>query len=281
MGLFDIFRRTKVGSKEEVSSPSTPAAPHIADVDCPVCGGPSAYLDTVDFNKSCEDRGEMVFAPAGRGIAYHLCSYCKFCFAPEMHAWTPQQFSEMVYNDDYVKADPDYVGERPLALAGLLNQTFGGYKAGLRHLDYGSGSGILSKEMQRAGWNSTTYDPFVHTDVDPASLGHFDFITAFEVFEHVPDVHGLYSTLLSLLAPGGLILYSTALSDVAVGAGRPLDWWYASPRNGHISLFSSHTIGHMLALRDLRGMTLDGINHVMHRGEMPAWAQKALAGPKP
>jgi SAM-dependent methyltransferase len=276
MFLFDLFRKKPAAAQAKPAAVSAPTT-EIEPLDCPVCGGSAPFLDSLDFNKACSDSGAPAFEPAGRRIAYHLCSYCRFCFAPEMHAWAPAEFARLVYNADYVKADPDYTGVRPISLAGMVDRTFGPFKAGLRHLDYGSGSGILSQQLVEAGWNSQTYDPFVHTDVDPASLGQFDFITAFEVFEHVPDVNRLYDTLLSLLAPGGVIMYSTMLSDDAIAAGRPLDWWYASPRNGHISLFSSQTVAQLLVMRDLQGVSISANFHFMFRGEMPEWARKSLS----
>jgi hypothetical protein len=33
-------------------------------------------------------------------------------------------------------------------------------------------------------------------------------------------------------------MFSTLLSDGNIKLGQKLTWWYASPRNGHISLFS-------------------------------------------
>jgi hypothetical protein len=46
-------------------------------------------------------------------------------------------------------------------------------------------------------------------DINNRGGGGFDLISAFEVFEHVN-----------------------------IRSGRRLDWWYASLRNGHISLYS-------------------------------------------
>jgi hypothetical protein len=38
------------------------------------------------------------------------------------------------------------------------------------------------------------------------------------------------------------VLFSTLLSDGEIVRGRPLRWWYAAPRNGHISLFSAQSL---------------------------------------
>ena len=40
------------------------------------------------------------------------------------------------------------------------------------------------------------------------------------------------------------MLFSTALSDGGLARNQRLRWWYASPRNGHISLFSHRSVGY-------------------------------------
>jgi SAM-dependent methyltransferase len=209
---------------------------------CPVCGGLCLLLDKVDFNKSCiEPQGELRLVP-GLSIAYVICSKCGFCFAPEFANWSPDEFSEKIYNDQYVLVDPDYVEARPRGNADSLLSLFGGSAGKIRHLDYGSGAGELVKILARAGWNSTSYDPFVDRDVRIEDLGRFDLITAFEVFEHVPDVQQLVRNLQSLLNPDGVVFFSTLLSNGNIQLGKKLTWWYASPRNGHISLFSRNSL---------------------------------------
>ncbi len=96
----------------------------------------------------------------------------------------------------------------------------------------------MSDMLRDSGWQSTSYDPFVDGEVSLAELGKFDLVTAYEVFEHVPDVRGLARNLSSLLKPDGIVHFSTMLIDGKMPRNEPITWWYASPRNGHISLFS-------------------------------------------
>jgi 2-polyprenyl-3-methyl-5-hydroxy-6-metoxy-1,4-benzoquinol methylase len=106
-------------------------------------------------------------------------------------------------------------------------------------------------------------------------LGKFDLITAFEVFEHVPDVDMLMSDLRALLAPGGIVLFSTLLSDGQILQNRRLDWWYASPRNGHISLFSRASL---VLLAKRHGYTYGDMNYLFHFlwTTIPDWAKHTL-----
>lgn len=244
---------------------------------CPICNAPCLLLDTVDFNKSCEDEKGQVFAPAGVPVDYSLCTNCGFCFAPEIAAWPLETFSEKIYNAEYVRVDPDYVDLRPRANARELVRMFGDKAKGTKHLDYGGGTGLMSQLLAEAGWQSRSYDPFVHRDTPVESLGQFDLITAFEVFEHVPDVQQLMTILRSLLAPGGMVLFSTLASDGNIQPGHKLSWWYVSPRNGHISLFSWRSLGFLAQQHGFQfGSFSPGLHALFTR--VPPWAKHLMGG---
>lgn len=238
---------------------------------CPVCTAPCVLLDTVDFNKSCEELNGKFLPASGVPISYVLCSHCGFCFAPEIAAWTLEQFSQKIYNDDYVQVDPDYVEARPKANAAGLIPMLGDNARGIKHLDYGGGGGLLSKLLGEAHWQSSSYDPFVHRDTAIADLGQFDLLTAFEVFEHVPDVHGLMANLRTLLKPGGIVLFSTMMTDGNIRLGQKLTWWYASPRNGHISLFSRNSLALLAQEHGFSFASFSEGFHVLFT-QVPPWA---------
>jgi SAM-dependent methyltransferase len=201
-----------------------------------------SLLDVVDFNKSCGEAKGVRLGLAGIPIYYAHCVDCGFCFAPEFSAWPPEEFTARVYNDEYTRVDPDYIETRPRTNAASLLSIFSNLSGTIRHLDYGGGNALLVKILRESNWNSISYDPLVDRNISIDSLGKFDLITAFEVFEHVPDVQKLVSDLRLLLAPNGLVLFSTLLSDGQIHAKQRLNWWYASPRNGHISLFSRKSL---------------------------------------
>lgn len=205
---------------------------------CSVCATPADMLDVVDLSKSCEEPRGRFLPLSGVPVYYARCDRCGFCFAPELAIWPKAQFERLIYNVDYPTVDPDYAEKRPLANARALLNLFQDRSAPIQHLDYGGGNGRLSQELAKAGWQSTSYDPFIDNAGSRARLGKYNLITAFEVFEHVPDVQGLMKDLAGLLQPEGVILFSTLVSDGHIKPRERLTWWYASPRNGHISLFS-------------------------------------------
>jgi SAM-dependent methyltransferase len=238
---------------------------------CPVCNGACSLLDVVDFNKSCEEARGKFLDLSGIPVYYALCRKCGFCFAPELVTWELEEFEERIYNDEYVFVDPDYLETRPRANAAYLISLFGDRAHSIKHLDYGGGSGLLSKVLSDSNWQSISYDPFADRNVGIEELGKFDLITAFEVFEHVPDIQELMSNLHSLLSPNGLVMFSTLVSDGSIHANQRISWWYASPRNGHISLFSRKSLG--ILARDSGfnfGSFSEGL-HVFFTKE-PSWA---------
>lgn len=242
------------------------------ETNCPICGNVAVAHDVVDFNKSCVE-GSGTFLPlSGVPIYYFRCEGCGFCFAPEMYAWTPEDFARRVYNDEYTQVDPDWIETRPRGNAAHVAGLFGSDGKGIRHLDYGGGIGLMSDLLQGAGWNSTSYDPFVDRDVRLQDLGKFDLITSFEVFEHVPDAPQLIDALASLLAQDGLVYFSTLVTESSIAPHQRLTWWYAAPRNGHISLYTRQSLAILGARQGFRFGSIDSNLHMYWRN-VPAWAR--------
>ena len=242
---------------------------------CSVCGELCSLLDVVDFNKSCMEARGKFLSLSGIPVYYAICGKCGFCFAPELMAWEPEKFKERIYNDEYVQVDPDYISARPLDRAKYLTSIFGERAHSIKHLDYGGGNGLLAKLLRQSNWKSVSYDPFVDRTVGIEQLGKFDLITAFEIFEHVPDVQELMSKLHSLLSPNGLVLFSTLLSDGNIRPNQRINWWYASPRNGHISLFSRKSLAILAQNNGFNFASLSNLMHVFFT-KVPPWADHII-----
>lgn len=244
---------------------------------CPVCATETVIHDVVDFNKSCEEARQHFLPLSGRPIYYHRCPGCEFVLAPEFGLWSDRDFQEHIYNDGYIDIDPDYVSKRPLSNAGFLQKLFGESSKSIRHLDYGGGSGVLSNALTEQGWDSTTYDPFPRNERRIEDLGKFNLISAFEVFEHVPDVAELMRNITSLMEDECVVIFSTLLSDGHIAPNSRLTWWYASPRNGHISLFSTRSLVLLAERHGLQFGSFNGGTHCLFN-RVPAWGMKLLGG---
>jgi SAM-dependent methyltransferase len=252
--------------------------PMMGDVLCPICQTASTLLDVVDFNKSCEEIKGDFLPLSGRPIYYVGCPQCGFVFAPEMHQWSPQEFAKHVYNDTYIDIDPDYLEVRPTVNAETLEKMFLGKASQFKHLDYGAGQGLLSLKLNRKGWCSTAYDPFDVASKKLDELGRYGLITAFEVFEHASDVQQLMAQIKALLITDGVVLFSTLLSDGQIKPNARLAWWYAAPRNGHISLFSRHSLSLLAQQHGFHFGSFSEGFHVLFTNP-PAWAVHLLNAP--
>ena len=247
----------------------------LEQVACPVCRSATELYDVVDFNKNCEEARGVFLPLSGRPIYYHRCPGCAFTFAPEFQKWSNAEFLQHIYNERYVEIDPDYLDTRPLNNAGFLRGLFDADKAHIRHLDYGGGNGVLSAALEKEGWDSTSYDPFPSNDQKLQELGKFNLITAFEVFEHVPDVDSLVSNLNALMDEECIVIFSTLLSDGNISPNNRLTWWYAAPRNGHISLFSKQSL---TTVAESNGLAFGSFSQGIHCfiNKLPQWAEKLL-----
>ncbi|MBC7604625.1 MAG: class I SAM-dependent methyltransferase, partial [Ramlibacter sp.] len=145
-----------------------------APITCPVCGGACPLLDVLDFHQSAVVEKTKPLPLSGEPIYYALCESCGFCFAPGICSWTKEQFEQKIYNEQYSLVDPHHIDHRPRGNAAMVLQMFGLPSPAIRHLDYGGGNGVLSRVLAEAGWQSTSYDPFVDRDLQPQTLGQFD-----------------------------------------------------------------------------------------------------------
>lgn len=226
---------------------------------CPICSGESAHSVDIPFDQSCETEGK------GKDlVAYYTCQKCGFSWAPDLCNKPPEWFAEHIYNADYHLYDPEYNGARAERQAKNIIYAYSFARKQIRHLDYGSGDGQLTKRLLAAGFDSTAYDPFVHSEKPE---GVFNLVTSFEVLEHTTNPQQTMNDLASYLAPVGMIVASTMLSD-----GNDLGkWWYAAPRNGHISLYSGQSLGELAVINGLCARISSEGTHSFFR-TLPSWA---------
>ena len=251
----------------------TEAGPvQIADVravECKVCRSPSPLFGVVDFHKSCIEQKGKRLALSGRPIYYRRCERCGFVFTTAFDTWDFDAFRKFIYNDDYVIVDPDYVEVRPTGNANVIASSFPDAKGSMTILDYGGGAGLLAARLREQGFTASTYDPFSEFNQLPDEK--FDMITSFEVMEHVPSPEKTVAEMVSLMKKPGAILFSTLVLPPATFEQVGLTWWYASPRNGHISLYSTASLA---LLFQPYGMKVGSFTENLHiaYGEIPGFA---------
>ena len=120
----------------------------------------------------------------------------------------------------------------------------------------------------RRGFAAETYDPFTKFNRMPEE--RFDLITCFEVMEHVPAPKTTVESMVSLLKEQGAILFSTLLPPADFEA-LGLNWWYASPRNGHISLYSGQSLALLFQPHGMKVASFSSDLHLAY-AEIPPFA---------
>jgi 2-polyprenyl-3-methyl-5-hydroxy-6-metoxy-1,4-benzoquinol methylase len=258
--------RTQSPTAETSTSLSLVADPH--PVACKVCGTPSPLFGVVDFHKSCIEAQGKRLPLSGRPVYYRRCPQCAFTFTTAFDSWDQETFRTQIYNDEYIVVDPDFAELRPAGNAHLIAHSFPGARASIRILDYGGGNGLLASRLRDAGFSATTYDPFSSFHDLPDDK--FDLVTCFEVLEHAPTPQEAVAAIVSLIKQPGGLLFSTLVQPKefpAIG----LNWWYAGPRNGHVSLYSTHSLALLFKPYDMRVASFSDNIHFAY-GQKPAFA---------
>jgi 2-polyprenyl-6-hydroxyphenyl methylase/3-demethylubiquinone-9 3-methyltransferase len=214
---------------------------------CKCCGGQANFKGTIDFNRTCHDRiAGRVFPVSDLLLPYYVCANCGFIFTPYMDQWSAAKFKELIYNDEYSKADgalPGYENatrretisyKNGLRLADMLE----GSQGSINILDYGAGGdpGDTGLALLDKGFELYSYEPYLSTSKDLPS-GKFDYIYLIEVIEHCHNLDDVLGFISSRMARDGLIHIQTLLHPLPT-PDDILNSWYISPRNGHISIFT-------------------------------------------
>ena len=243
------------------------------ETPCKCCGATALLYGVVDFHKNCEIYRRRVLNLSGIPIYYHRCPMCQFIFTTAFDRFTSDDFRRYIYNEDYLLVDPDYPEARPKGNAAVLSSLFSGVKPN-RILDYGGGNGTMAAMLRAAGFpHVESYDPFVpgHTE-RPA--GRFDCVVCFEVVEHSTDPARSFADMNDSLMDPGLILFSTLLQPVEIDR-QGLNWWYAGPRNGHVSLYSRASLAKVVRRFGLRLASFSESMHLLYRS-IPDFARHFL-----
>ena len=238
-----------------------------AVVPCKVCDAATALFDVVDFGKTCDP----ALYPAGLAaipVYYRRCDACGFIFTDFFDSLAPQQWAALLYNDEYYRSvDPAYADERPASNARGVDHLLRHVKHSTIGLDYGGGSGRTCAHLRELGYRYDTVDPFGARSLTPEFAGRYNFCTAFEVAEHTPDPRGLLRAIVELASKERLAIFvGTQLHDGIVTEATRLSWWYAAPRNGHISLYSRRSMQVLAGLFGLDYTPFSARTHLFTRG---------------
>ena len=241
---------------------------------CKICGASAPLFGVVDFNKICDKENPLRLPLSGIPIYYRRCVACGFIFSDMFDSWSHQDFTDNIYNAEYIKFDPDYANFRPRTNAETIIRMFRNTRAEISCLDYGGGNGQLAAHLRDAGFRKAeTFDQF-NPEYQSFPPGQFNLVTCFEVFEHVTEPKHLVESLVGIVEKGGLILFTTLLQPANIEQSG-VAWWYIGPRNGHLSIFSTKSL---VLLFERLGFRFGSINDVLHVAfrDLPSFASNTL-----
>lgn len=139
-------------------------------------------------------------------------------------------------------------------------------------LDYGGGEGIFVRLMRDNGFNFYRQDLHAdnlyarYFDIKDLPANHkFNLLTAFEVFEHLPDP---IEEITKMFNYSDIILMSTELQP-SIDISELKDWWYFVPETGqHISFYTENAFQEIA--KKFKGYYYtDSINlHIISKNEL-------------
>lgn len=167
-------------------------------------------------------------------VTYHQCTNCSFIQTDE-----PYWLSE-AYRSAITSLDLGYAGRNNYSsyITSAIIELF--FNPKRKFIDYGGGYGLFVRLMRDCGYDYYLEDKYCQNlfansfEQNEIPEQKFELLTAFEVFEHLPDPISEISTMLKY---SDSILFSTEIypSDKS----ELENWWYISPETGqHVSIYS-------------------------------------------
>lgn len=170
-------------------------------------------------------------------VTYYKCSYCEFIQTEEPY-WLNEAYQTPIniYDTGVVQRN---IQAKNIA-SSLIYFLFDKNE---KYLDYAGGYGLFVRLMRDAGYNFYWQDIYTQNLFARGFEAHsekqqFEFITAFEVFEHFVDP---IKEIEKMLTFSENILFSTSLIPIPTPKGN--EWVYYGLEHGqHVSLYSEKTL---------------------------------------
>lgn len=164
---------------------------------------------------------------------YLRCAHCHLIFVPP-HQHLDQRAEKAIY--DQHQNNPNDADYRHFLnkLAAPLQKYL---QPGMKGLDFGCGPGpTLSVMLTERGFDMAIFDPY-YANAPEVLSGHYDFITATEVVEHLAQPGRVFTQLFELLPAIGVLGLMTSL----VPEDRDFLTWHYQNDPTHIAFYARHS----------------------------------------
>lgn len=206
-------------------------------------------------------------------IQYYSCNHCGF-IQTEPPYWLDEAYSSAI-----ARSDIGLIG-RNIKLSNFCSALIPMfYNPKLPFLDYGGGNGMFVRMMRDKGFEFYWQDKYASNQFaegfEAPENKRFSFVTAFEVFEHLPQPLDIIEDMFQY---SDTVVFSTRL--LPRWKITPADWWYFTPDTGqHVSLYSRESL-ELIAKKFNVRLSSNGISlHVLSPRTLPAVLLKALSYP--
>jgi hypothetical protein len=213
---------------------------------CKICGTQSEFFDEAEILRKY-------------AIKYFRCTACGFVQTDNPY-WLEEAYTSAISSLDTGVLSRNLDNQR--YTAAVLNVLFPEAK---KLLDFGAGHGIFVRLMRDCGFNFSWYD--LHATNDYARGFEYkkdetyDFLTSFEVLEHLVDPITELSTMMTL---SDNVFVSTEL--LPHPTPRVADWWYYCTAGGqHVSFYTLEAL-RVIGRRFGRDLLSNGSYHLFSRG---------------
>jgi len=170
---------------------------------------------------------------------FYKCPQCWYIFTEDLAS---EQEAEAHYKQQWEDQSVDFFRQQADAVLQVLNQ----FGRPHRLLDFGSGSGALTRELHSRGYDVTPLDPMEHGFLRDQSYPQpFDAVIAVEVIEHLPNPLEEIRDIANVLVPGGVAVFTTGLTNSFIArpdaAAQFKEWWYKDDPT-HVGFFCERTL---------------------------------------
>ncbi|MEK9627480.1 MAG: class I SAM-dependent methyltransferase [Nitrospinota bacterium] len=162
-------------------------------------------------------------------------------------------FEENHYKKQWLATESGFWEDQARSLISYF-ENFGVLPNDHRILDFGAGSGELTRRLEGMSYRMTSLEPMNNGYLKDQNYPFkFDAVIALEVIEHLPNVWEELEEIEKVLKPDGIIMFSTFLTNPFIDSDNAvekfMEWWYKDDPT-HISFFCNQTLSVMAEKRN-------------------------------